>query len=262
MTASKTRQYDYSAHLGYLFTELPFQERFAAARDAGFKAVEHPAPYPVPPETLAGWLKTVGLPYVQFGLRSGDAQKGEKGIAIFPERREEFRRNVGEGLKYAEAVGVRMVHAMAGILPFERRLPEHRDCYLENLSYAADEAAKRGIAIIVEAMSRSAVPDYFLATADEAANAIRATGHGNIRLLLDIFHTANAGDDPVAAIEANADLLAHVHIADAPGRHEPGTGTIDFAAVHRALSRANYEGAIGCEYSPAGTTLEGLAWLK
>jgi hydroxypyruvate isomerase len=253
--------FPYSAHIGYLFTELPLAERVAAAVRCGFQAIEHPAPYAVPAAEMAAWLRSAGLEYVQFGLRSGDASKGEKGLGIFPERRDEFRASVAEALDYAEAVGASMVHAMAGILPPSQRGRQHWDCYVENLAFAAAEAEPRGIKVIVEAMSQSAVPDYFIATPDEAARAIAETGADNAGLLLDVFHTLSAGLDVEQEIAKHAARLAHVHIADFPGRHEPGSATVDFAALELALQKADYDGFLGCEYTPAGATEAGLGWL-
>jgi hydroxypyruvate isomerase len=257
-----SKAYGYSAHLGYLFTELPFRERFGAAKKHGFVAVEYPSPYFTPASDVAEWLADTGLTYVQFGFLSGDASKGEKGIAIFPERRAEFRESVFKGLDYAEVIGVQKLHAMAGVLPKALRTREHRDCYIGNLAWAADRAAERNVTILIEAMSAGAVPDYFIETPDEAAAAIADIGRSNVRLLLDVFHAVNSGLDPVAQIITHADRIAHIHIADQPGRHEPGTGSIDFETVYRALEEAGYTGLIGCEYSPSGLTTDGLAWLE
>lgn len=254
--------YPYSAHLGYLFTDRPFPERFRAARQHGFSAVEYPAPYGTPAAEMAAWLAEVGLPYIQFGLRSGDAARGEKGLAIFAERQAEFRASVAEGLDYAEAIGVRMVHAMAGVLPAPERTSAHWARYVDNLGFAAEAAAKRGMTILVEAMSRQAVPDYFIETPGRAAEAIAATGQGNIKLLLDVFHAVSEGLDPVAEIERHAGLIGHVHIADHPGRHEPGSGTVDFGRIATALQAADYHGFLGCEYTPAAETVAGLTWLR
>jgi hydroxypyruvate isomerase len=251
----------YSAHIGYLFTEEPMAERIASATRCGFQAVEHPAPYAVPAKEMAGWLNSAGARYVQLGLYSGDASNGEKGLGIFPDRRGEFRKSVAEALDYAEAVGASMVHAMAGILPSAQRAQHHWDCYVENLAFAATEARPRGIKVIVEAMSQTAVPDYFIATPDQAARAIAEAGEENIGLLLDVFHTANAGLNVEQEIAKHAALLAHVHIADHPGRHEPGSATVDFDKLELALQKANYDGFLGCEYSPMGTTEAGLGWL-
>ncbi len=251
----------YSAHIGYLFTEKPMAERIASATRCGFQAVEHPAPYSVPAEEMARWLTSAGAHYVQLGLHSGDASKGEKGIGIFPDRRGEFRDSVAEALDYAETVGATMVHAMAGILPPAQRAQQHWDCYVENLAFAATEARARGIKVIVEAMSQAAVPDYFIATPDDAALAIAEAGEENLGLLLDVFHTLSVGLNVEQEIAKHAALLAHVHIADFPGRHEPGSATVDFDQLELALREANYGGFLGCEYSPSGSTEAGLGWL-
>src|SRR3954466_8594101 len=251
----------YSAHIGYLFTDKPMAERIASAARYGFAGVEHPAPYAVPATDMAGWLNSAGARYVQLGLYSGDASKGEKGLGIFPDRRGEFRKSVGEALGYAEAIGASMVHAMAGILPSGQRAQHHWDCYVENLAFAAKEARPRGIKVIVEAMSPAAVPEYFIATPDQAARVIAEAGEENIGLLLDVFHTASVGLNVEQEIAKHAALLAHVHIADHPGRHEPGSAMVDFDKLERALHKANYDGFLGCEYSPIGSTEAGLGWL-
>lgn len=254
--------FPYSAHIGYLFTDRPMAERVDSAARCGFDGIEHPAPYSVPATEMAGWLKSAGARYVQLGLYSGDAAKGEKGLGIFPDRRGEFRASVAEALDYAETVGASMVHAMAGILPGAQRAQHHWDCYVENLAFAAAQARPRGIKIIVEAMSQSAVPDYFITTPDQAARAIAEAGQGNVGLLLDVFHTASVGLDVEQEIAKHAGLLAHVHIADFPGRHEPGSATMDFEKIKGALQGANYAGYLGCEYSPAASTEAGLGWLN
>jgi hydroxypyruvate isomerase len=260
--AADVPDYPYSAHIGYLFTDKPMEERIALATRYGFKAIEHPAPYSVPATEMAGWLKSAGARYVQLGLYSGDASKGEKGLGIFPDRRDEFRASVAEALDYAETVGASMVHAMAGILPPAQRAQDHWDCYVENLAFAATEARPRGIKVIVEAMSQAAVPDYFIDTPDQAARAIAEAGEANLGLLLDVFHTLSVGLDVEQEIAKHAALLAHVHIADFPGRHEPGSASVDFDTLELALQEAGYDGFLGCEYSPAGSTEAGLGWLQ
>jgi hydroxypyruvate isomerase len=254
--------FEYSAHIGYLFTDKPMAERIASATRCGFTGIEHPAPYAIPATDMAAWLNAAGAHYVQLGLYSGDASNGEKGLGIFPDRRDEFRASVTEALDYAEAVGASMVHAMAGILPPAQRARHHWDCYVENLAFAATEARARGIKVIVEAMSQAAVPDYFIATPADAARVIAEAGEGNLGLLLDVFHTVSAGLNVEQEIAEHAALLAHVHIADHPGRHEPGSATVDFDGLERALRQAGYDGFLGCEYSPIGSTEAGLGWLR
>jgi len=155
-----------------------------------------------------------------------------------------------------------MVHAMAGILPPAQRTQQHWDCYVENLAFAAAEARPRGIKVIVEAMSEGAVPDYYIATPGEAARIIAEAGEENLGLLLDVSHTVSAGLDVQQEIAKHAALLAHVHIADHPGRHEPGSATVDFDKLELALQQANYDGFLGCEYSPIRSTEAGLGWLR
>ncbi|HEX4651917.1 MAG TPA: TIM barrel protein [Granulicella sp.] len=251
----------YSAHIGYLFTELPFEKRIEAAKQHGFSAVEYPAPYDTSASEMADLLADAGLPYVQFGLRSGDAARGEKGLAIFPERKEEFRASVEEGLTYAETINVRLLHTMAGVLPKSERTPDHWRQYIENLSYVADAAEQRGVTVLVEPMCQQAVSDYFIQTPDQAAEAIAATGRKNIRLLFDVFHTVSAGLDLFAQIAKHGRLIGHVHVSDFPGRHEPGSGTLDFARLDMAFREIGYCGSLGCEYVPRAGTIEGLAWL-
>jgi hydroxypyruvate isomerase len=253
--------FPYSAHIGYLFTDKPMAERIASATRCGFTGVEHPAPYAVPAADMTGWLNAAGARYVQLGLYSGDASKGEKGLGIFEDRRDEFRASVTQALDYAETAGASMVHAMAGILPGAQRAQHHWDCYVENLAFAAVAARPRGIKVIVEPMSQPAVPDYFIATPDDAARAIAEAGEPNLGLLLDVFHTATTGLNVGEEIAKHAALLAHVHIADFPGRHEPGSATVDFGELELALQNANYEGFVGCEYNPIGSTEAGLGWL-
>lgn len=251
----------YSAHIGYLFSELGFEQRFRAARDWGFAGVENPSPYGTPARDVARWLDNEGLHYVQFGLPAGDASKGEKGLAALPDRVDEFYSSVSIGLDYAGAIGCTKVHAMAGVIGPEQSHEAAWAVYLENLAYAADAAGRADITILVEPMSPGAVPHYLLDSPARAAAAIAAIGRPNVRLLLDIFHTAYCGLDVPAAIRQYGPLIGHVHLADFPGRHEPGSGSIDFEAVYQALADIGYDGFLGCEYTPLGQTEAGLGWL-
>lgn len=252
----------YSAHIGYLFSDRPIRQRIEAASAHGFDGVEYPSPYGISPHYMAAWLERCKMTYTQFGLYSGDADQGEKGIGIFPDRRDEFRRSVTDALNYAEVVGVKMLHAMSGVLAPEKRSQGNRDCYIENLDYAARQAKSRGIRILIEPMSPGAVPNYFVSTADQAADIVAETGSDNIGLLFDVFHTASIGQDIHRQIEKFAALIWHVHIADVPGRHEPGSETLDFDSIRDTLASVGYQGWLGCEYKPARSTEAGLAWLS
>ncbi|KRE12057.1 hypothetical protein ASE63_20075 [Bosea sp. Root381] len=251
----------FSAHLGYLYADKPFRERLFAARDAGFRAVEHPNPYSVPAADLAAWVGESGLSYAQLALPSGDAARGEKGMAALPGRTDEFRESVHAGIAYARRIGCLAVHAMAGIRPGDVAEAKLMATYVANMREAADAARSAGLTLLIEPIGAATIADYFMSDAQAAVEAIGLIQRDNVRLLFDVFHETNAGKDAAAFIRAHGGLIHHIHIADHPGRHEPGSGRIDFTAVYDALNVAEYRGFIGCEYIPAGSTEEGLAWL-
>ncbi len=248
-----------SAHLGYMFNEYPLTERFAAAAEAGFTAVEHPGPYEIPARDLKARLADLGLHFVQMALPAGDPARGEKGIACLPGRQQDFDLHLAKGLDYAEELGCGMVHVMAGVIPPGDARDDLWPVYVDRLRQAAEAAARRDITILIEPIGIGTIANYFM---DDPYAALRAAGDTpNIRLLFDAFHTTNAGMDAADFVSAHADMIAHIHIADHPGRHEPGTGAFDFSRFFAALDAVGYGGRIGLEYLPAGNTREGLAWL-
>ncbi|EYD76539.1 Hydroxypyruvate isomerase [Rubellimicrobium mesophilum DSM 19309] len=250
-----------SAHIGYLFTELPLAERLGAARAAGFDAVEHPQPFAVPAAEMRQRLDDLGLSFSQLCAGTGDATRGEKGIAALPGRDREFLDSLDRSLAYAEAVGCPFVHPMAGVVPAAMDSDQANDTYRRNLDAAVERARGRPVSILIEAIGRTAVPGYHLHRLGQAFALAGEYGAGEVLVLLDTFHAAANGEDAVALIHAHADRLGHIHIADHPGRHEPGTGAISFAPIFVALERVGYAGAIGFEYIPASTTLAGLGWI-
>jgi hydroxypyruvate isomerase len=251
----------FSAHIGYLYAERPFRDRLIAARDAGFRAVEHPNPYSVPAADLAAWIDESGLSFVQLALPSGDAARGEKGMAALPGRRDEFRESVHVGIAYARRIGCLAVHAMAGIRPGDVAEADLLAMYVANMREAADAARSAGLTLLIEPIGAATIADYFMSDAQAAVEAIGLIERDNVGLLFDVFHETNAGKDAAAFVRANGGLIHHVHIADHPGRHEPGSGRIDYTPVYDSLNAAAYRGFIGCEYIPAGSTEEGQGWL-
>ncbi len=251
----------FSAHLGYLFTDLPLEERFRAAKRFGFDGVEHPGPYAAPATDVARWLSEIELPFIQMALPAGDAARGEKGIAALPERVAAFRESIPRGLDYARQIGCTAVHAMSGVRPAGMSHEQLWDTYIENMGVAADAASERGLTLLIEPIGSGTLPDYFMDQPTLAVRAIRELGRDNVRLIFDAFHAANGGLDPAAFVRDNGRLIHHMHIADHPGRHEPGTGTIDFNALYAALDDVGFTGFIGCEYVPAALTQDGLAWM-
>lgn len=261
MRVPQPRPPQFSAHIGYMFSNLPLERRFAAAAAAGFAFVEHPSPYELPAERICQLLAAEGLGFIQLAFPLGDASKGEKGFACIPGRESEFRASLRVGLDLAEAIGCRFVHVQSGIAPPGVDPRILWETYTANLAHAAERAASRNLTVIVEAIGKATIADYYLNEPYMAVKAAKACGR-NVALLFDAFHAVNDGIDPIMFIEEHFSAIAHIHIADHPGRHEPGTGRMDFTALFGALSRVGYEGVIGCEYIPAGDTVAGLGWLE
>ncbi|WP_104667786.1 hydroxypyruvate isomerase family protein [Ensifer adhaerens] len=249
-----------SAHIGYLFSDIPLLERLEAAAGAGFTAIEHPRPWEVPATEMRSRLAANGLSISQLCAAVGDASKGEKGLAALPGREMDFRAGFNRALDYAIAVDCPFVHPMAGV-PGNADVAAAAETYHRNLSYAVERTAGTSVKILIEAISEVAVPSYFLSTLYHASRIQDIFGPGNVALLLDTFHARANGVDLAQWIGANAHRIGHVHIADHPGRHEPGTGSIDFDALLDALAEQAYEGAIGFEYIPSKTTIDSAAFL-
>lgn len=238
-----------SAHLGYLFTDLPLRYRFEAARTAGFDAVEHPSPFDIPAKELADILAGTGLRMAQ--ITSGTGKAGEKGIASLHGREAEFHDSYARALDYAEEIGCPFVHAMAGVGGDLATLRA-------NLERAADLCEGRSPRLLIEAISEAAVPNYTLCHMDDLIALGGAMGP-RVNLLVDTFHARADGHDPAMVIRRAGARLGHVHVADFPNRHEPNSGQIDFGAVIGALTDAGYDGAVGFEYIPSGP--DHLEWL-
>ncbi|WP_332302814.1 hydroxypyruvate isomerase family protein [Rhizobium sp. GR12] len=252
----------FSAHIGFLFGELPFGARFAAARKRGFTAVEHPSPFETPAATVRKYLDDAGLHYVQTGFPAGDASKGEKGFASLPEKRTQFRENIAPTLDYASEIGCKMVHAMAGVVPEGATRSVLWAEYLENLAYAADAARAYDIDVIVEPIGPGSIANYFIADPDIAIEAIKATSRSNVMLLMDVYHAISLGTEPLAFIRKHHAMVGHIQIADYPGRHEPGSSIVDFARVFQVLNDVGYGGHVGCEYHPSTSTEESFGWMR
>lgn len=250
-----------SAHLGYLFTHLPVERRIEAAARAGFNAVEHPQPFAVPARDMAAALRSHDLRFAQIAAGVGDASKGEKGLAALPGREGDFRDGLARSIDYALAVDCPLVHPMAGAPAPGEDADRVRATYLANIAFTVERAEAAGLRALVEPISQAAVPGYYACRMDQAMELCEAAAPGRVLLLLDTFHARATGLDAVGFVRRHADLLGHVHVADHPGRNEPGTGEFDFAALLSALDDRAYAGAVGFEYVPRTDTLAGLGWL-
>lgn len=250
----------FAANLSMMFNEWEFLDRFGAAADAGFKAVEFLFPYAFSPDAIAGRLQRHGLTQALFNLPPGNWDMGERGLAALPDRAEEFRASVLRALPYASATGAKRLHMMSGIA--DRSDAPAADAYTAALRFACEQAAALGIDITIEPINGRDVPGYFLNDFGFAAELITSLGIPNLKLQYDIYHRQILHGDVMKSLESLMPMIGHVQIASVPKRHEPGTGELDDARIFRHLDALSYGGFVGCEYRPEKSTLEGLGWMK
>ena len=252
----------FAANLSMLFPELPFLDRFEAAAKAGFKAVEFLFPYEHEARDIRERLDRFGLRQALFNLPPGDWAKGERGVAIFPDRIDEFADGMNKALDYARALGCPQVHAMAGIVPKELLHAEAVRTYVANLRSAAAKAKTMGIRLLIEPLNSRDMPGYLLATAEQARQMIEQVGSDNLFLQMDLYHAQIMGGDLAERTRAHWPLIRHIQIAGVPGRHEPDVGEINYPYLFDLLDGLGYDGWIGCEYRPRGDTRASLGWAR
>lgn len=252
----------FAANLTMLFNELDFLDRFDAAAKAGFKAVEFLFPYAYEKAALKERLDQNGLRLVLHNLPAGDWAAGERGIACLPDRVDEFRSGVETAIEYATALGCPQVNCLAGLAPVGTDPAQLRQTLVNNLRYAADALQKAGIRLIMEPINDKVdIPGFYLNHTRQALELIRDVGSDNLGVQYDIYHMQIMEGDLARTIETNLKHIWHIQLADNPGRHEPGTGEINYPFLFGFLDRIGYQGAIGCEYKPKAGTVEGLDWF-
>ena len=250
-----------AANLSTLFTELPFIERFAAAAAAGFRGVECQFPYAVPAESVVEQLRRHELEFVLFNTPPGNVAAGERGIAGLSGREEEFHAGFADSLRYAAITGCPRLHVMAGIAPADADVARQRAVFAANLAAAADSARAHGVQLLVEPINtRVDVPGYLIDSSAAALGCIAAANRPNVALQFDVYHLQIIEGDLARRFVQLLPTIGHVQIADNPGRHEPGTGEINFPWLLSRIDSLGYSGWIGCEYLPAATTQAGLGW--
>lgn len=251
-----------NANLSMLFTEVDFLERFQLAAQAGFKGVEYLFPYDYSASEIKSRLDEHDLEQVLFNLPAGDWAAGERGITCLPNRIEEFRAGVERAIEYADKLGCKQCNALAGIQPFGSSDQEIHHTFVENLSYAATRLKEAGIKLLIEAINTRDIPGFFLKRSDQAFAILDEIGSDNLLFQYDIYHMQVMEGDLARTIEKNLDRIGHMQLADNPGRHEPGSGEINYRFLFRHLEKLGYQGWIGCEYIPQQDTQTGLAWIK
>ena len=252
----------FAANLTMLYNEVDFLERFAEAARDGFEAVEYLFPYAYEKEALAEQLERHGLAQVLHNLPAGDWAAGERGIAVLPDRVGEFQEGVGRAIDYATALGCKQVNCLAGITPAGVDPEKVRETLVGNLRFAAEKLQAAGIRLLVEAINTRDIPGFYVCGTEQTLALIAATGSDNIALQYDIYHMQIMEGDLAPTIERHLGRIAHLQLADNPGRHEPGTGEINYPFLFDFIDRLGYRGWIGCEYKPRAGTREGLGWLK
>ncbi|WAC29344.1 2-oxo-tetronate isomerase [Ancylobacter sp. SL191] len=249
----------FAANLSMMFTEWAFLDRFDAAAEAGFTAVEYLFPYEYPPEAIAERLARNGLTQALFNLPPGDWAAGERGLAALPERFKELEASVETALVYAQATQVKRLHLMAGLA--DRHAPEACAAYRRAVIHAAGRLAEQGIDLVLEPINGRNMPGYFLNDFNDAAALIAELALPNLKLQFDLYHRQIMHGDVTVALERLMPITGHVQIASVPERHEPGSGELNDAFLFEQLDRLGYDGFIGCEYNPRAGTVAGLSWF-
>ncbi len=252
----------FSANLSMMFTEVDFLDRFAKAAGNGFTAIEYMFPYDWEADQLQELQQKYGLQQVLFNLPVDEWAAGGRGIACIPGRESEFKENVARALPYAKKLQCPLVNCLVGLTPEGVAPDKVEQTLVDNLRYAADELAKENITLLVEALNSYNVPGFYLVGSQKSVELIEAVGSENVKFQYDIFHMQRMEGELINTMTTLKDVIGHIQLADNPGRHEPGSGEINFDNVFKAIDAIGYDGWIGCEYIPATTTEEGLGWLS
>jgi hydroxypyruvate isomerase len=251
----------FAANLSFLWTELPFLERLDAAREAGFTYVEYMFPYEHAAGDIRARLDDTGLEQVLFNLPAGDWAAGDRGIASDPGRIVEFRAGVEQAVTYAQALDVPQLNCLAGLRLDGVDPTDQWRTLVENVRYAAQRLGADARRLLVEPVNTFDVPGFLLPTTSDGLRLLDEVGETNVLLQFDAYHVQRMEGDPAGRLRPLLDRVGHVQVADDPGRHQPGTGEIDFDALFRLLDESGYPGAVGLEYVPEPDTATSLSWL-
>lgn len=252
----------FAANLTMLYADSPFLDRFARARAAGFSFVEYLFPYEYAPTDLARALAQNQLTQVLFNLPAGNWSAGDRGIAAHPDRVTEFRHGVTRALEYASVLRVKQINCLVGKRDEKIPLDEQHRVMIENLRYAARALAEQDITLLVEHLNPYDVPGFLLVTPQAAFQVQDQVAAPNLKIQYDIYHAQRTAGELAHTLEKNFARIAHIQIADNPGRHQPGTGEINYRFVFQRIDQLGYTGYIGLEYAPQGTTEESLGWVR
>lgn len=252
----------FAANLTMMYNEHGFLDRFAAAAQDGFKAVEYLFPYDFPAAGIKARLDGHGLTQALFNAPPGDWGAGERGLASLPGREDEFRRGIDTALEYTRVLGNRKLHVMAGLVGADQPRERYRELYLRNLAYAAQAAQAEGVLIVIEPINTRDMPGYFLNRQDDAHAICAEVGAPNLKVQFDCYHCQIMEGDLAVKLKRDMAGIGHIQIAGVPDRHEPDIGEVNYPYLFDLIDTLGYDGWIGCEYWPGAGTSEGLGWLR
>jgi hydroxypyruvate isomerase len=254
----------FAANLSMLYTEHGFLDRFQAAAEDGFSAVEFLFPYAWPAVELAARLRGAGLSQALFNAPPGREDAGERGLACLPGREAEFRDGLARALEYADALACPRIHVMAGLAPADADPARLRETYVRNLAWAAEAASKAGRDVLIEPINTRDIPRYFLNRQADAHAVVDEIGASNLKVQMDLYHCQIVEGDLETRIwqYIPTGRVGHIQIAGVPARHEPDVGEVNFPYLFGVLDDVGYDGWIGCEYRPAAATRAGLDWFR
>ena len=252
----------FAANLTMLFNEVPFMERFEKAAKSRFQAVEFLFPYAFSAEDIKQKLEQNKLKLVLHNLPAGDWDAGERGIACLPDRVAEFQEGVAKAIKYAKALDVKQLNCLAGKIPDGADKELLHKTLISNLRYAATELKNANIKLLIEPINTFDIPGFYLSSTQQALDILNEVGSDNLFIQYDIYHAQRMEGELCKTIETNLSKIAHIQLADNPGRNEPGTGEINYPHLFEFIDSIGYQGWIGCEYKPASNTEAGLGWIK
>jgi hydroxypyruvate isomerase len=252
----------FAANLTMLFTEYPFAERIDRAAEAGFRGIEFLFPYEEDVEAISDALARNGVQQVLFNLPAGNFAGGERGIANDPSRTGEFKEGVSRALEIAAKLGCLKLNCLSGLALNDVPLEEQWKTLVQNYQYAAEETAKAGVLQLVEPINTFDMPGFMVSTTGQGRQLLDEVGHENLKLQYDVYHMQRMEGELIGTMKANLDHIAHIQIADNPGRHQPGTGEINYPFVLSQIDEMGYDGWVSLEYVPEGATADTFGWLK
>jgi hydroxypyruvate isomerase len=252
----------FTANLSLLFTELPLPERFQAAKQQGFDAVEIQFPYSLPAEQIRDILDQQDLQLVLFNVDADTLLQGGEGLAAVPEKRDQFKAAVEQTLAYAEQLKPALINVLSGCCLNPQRLGDYQTTLLENLAYAVAAFAELGIKTVFEAVNSYDMPGFIIDTSQQMLDVLAKVDHPNLSMQYDIYHMSRMGEDCAGFLRQHLDKVGHIQFADCPGRAQPGTGAVDFHTLFDIIAMSGYQGWVGAEYRPTVATAASLTWLK